>query len=61
MILSQQAIVNEKWIDDGTTAGKTIWQTADGTWWEQTHSTPETCKTGEIVGYLDQSSNTVRW
>lgn len=61
MTTNQQAIVSEKWIDDGTTGGKTIWQTADGRWWQQTFSTPETCGTGETVGYLDQNSNTVRW
>jgi hypothetical protein len=55
-----QAVVREKWIDDGATGGKTIWQTADGTWWEQSNFTKENCMTGQTVGYLDSTSSTVR-
>jgi hypothetical protein len=55
-----QAVVREKWIDDGTTGGKTIWQTADGTWWEQSTFIEETCPTGGRLGSLDSSRYTVR-
>jgi len=45
-------IIEERNVDDGTTGGKTVFIDEDGTWWEPTNKTNETCGTGDRIGIL---------
>jgi hypothetical protein len=60
MITNQSAIIREKNIDDGTTGGHNIYQTADGRWWKEVpYCPPDHCGTGEIRGTM--IGQTIKW
>ena len=54
---TQSAIVREKWLDDGTTGGKKMYQTADGRWWVETSRRGD--GTGDVIAH--KIGDIVKW
>ena len=59
MTYNKSAVIRKEYIDDGTTGGKTMYQTADGKWWEETNYIPVSCTAGTTIGRLE--GNNIRY
>ena len=61
MITSNQSvIIRTKDVDDGTTLGLKVYQTADGRWWKESpYMSPDSLGTGDQMAY--KIGDIIRW
>jgi|APSaa5957512622_1039677.scaffolds.fasta_scaffold75290_2 hypothetical protein len=59
MTYNKSAIVRKEYVDDGTTSGKSIYQTSDGRWWEESDHPLTNTTSGDPIGRLE--GNNIRY